>query len=119
MNKTLLIVGGVAAIGIVGYMVFKKNPTSETTATNASDEQKAVNSGAGTSTSQPSCGCGSGQTPCPNERCASPSGTKRDISGMPVMSSTRSTTTKVSTPKSILVPKASNETESFAFTLNF
>jgi hypothetical protein len=125
MNKTLLIIGGVAAVGIVGYMLLKNNKSEESMTKEGSDEQKAADTNASTSTTPSkgsnianltppkatTCGCGAGQTPCPNVRCAS----RTDITGRPVVSSTSNT----SPTRSASTPKLSNETESFAFSLNF
>ena len=125
MNKTLLIIGGVAAVGIVGYMLLKNNKSEDSMTKEGSDEQKAANNSASAPTSPTkgvntanmtpiaasTCGCGAGQTPCPNVRCAN----KTDITGRPVLSSSSNT----SPTRSASTPKLSNETESFAFSLNF
>jgi hypothetical protein len=82
MNKTLLIVGGVAAVGIVGYMLLKKNTSAESTTSEGSSEQKAADTSA-TSTAP------SNVNPALQDRLAVKGGTKTDISGMPVVSSKR------------------------------
>jgi hypothetical protein len=108
MNKTLLIIGGVAALGIVGYMLFKKDASVESTTKEGSSEQKAADTSA--TTTSPSIA-----NPALQNRLAVKGGTKTDISGMPVLSSKKGT----APTRSASIPKLSNETESYAFSLNF
>jgi hypothetical protein len=108
MNKTLLIIGGVAAVGIVGYMLLKKKPSAELTTNESSAEQKSADISATIVTPSTS--------PRPlGINTAVKGGVKTDIKGRPVVSSTSTT----SPTRSASTPKLSNETESYAFSLNF
>ena len=51
MNKTLLIVGGVAAVGIVGYMLYKKNKSNDTSDSAATTDASAQKEADTTTTS--------------------------------------------------------------------
>jgi len=79
MNKTLLIIGGVAAVGIVGYMLLKNNKSEEPMTKEGSDEQKAAETSVSTSTT-------SGVNPPVVTNTPIKGGTKTDIAGMPVSS---------------------------------
>lgn len=79
MNKNALIIGGVAIVGILGYMLYKKSQTSETTTSSDTGEQKSTDVVASTETSRSPIGLNK----------AIKGGTKTDISGKPVVSSKR------------------------------
>jgi hypothetical protein len=79
MNKTLLIIVGVAAVGIVGYMLLKNNKSEEPMTKEGSDEQKVAETSVSTSTT-------SGVNPPVVTNTPIKGETKTDIAGMPVSS---------------------------------